>query len=363
MLLLTLLFACADPCREAGTVCTMAGDGLSGWNGDGQPAAETRLYYPMDVTLRPGTDEWIVVDWNNERLRRVGADGVMATVVGSELPGDGDPAGGDAVDPGAPGTNVAMNHPLQAEFGPDGRMYVAAWHNHKIRRWDPETGLVRIVVANLDNGTGNNGGFSGDGGPAEDAMLWFPTSVAFLPDGSYVIADEKNLRIRRVTPEGTIDTAAGCGEPGDFDGAALDAAFLFPDSPTTPQPLPGGALETDADGVIWVADTHNGAIRRVDLDAGVVTTLTTALSLPTDVELGPDGRLYVADVGTHQVVAIDVDDGAIEVVAGTGEAADGEDGAQAVETDLNAPYGIDFADDGALWIADTFNSRVRRVTP
>lgn len=363
MLLLSLLFACADPCREAGTICTMAGDGLAGWNGDGHHADESRLYYPMDVAWRPGTDEWVVVDWNNERLRRVGADGVMATVVGSDLPGDGDPAGGDRVDPGASGTNVAMNHPLQAEFAPDGQMYVAAWHNHKIRRWDPDTGLVRVVVANLGNGTGNNGGFSGDGGPAEDAQLWFPSSVAFLPDGSYVLTDEKNLRIRRVALDGTIDTVAGCGEPGEIDGAALEAAFLFPDDATTPQPLPGGAIEVDEDGVIWVADTYNGAIRRVDLDAGVVTTLDADVTLPADVEIGPDGRLYVADIGAHRIVAIDRDSGATEVVAGTGEAGDGEEGGRADETALNSPYGIDLADDGALWIADTFNSRIRRVTP
>lgn len=380
MLLLIGLLACGDPCRDAGTICTVAGDGLAGYNGDAVPLDEARLYFPTDVTARPGTDELYVTDWNNEKIRRIG-DGVISAAVGADLPGDGAPGGGDRVDPGAPGTATSLNHPVQSEFGPDGRLYISAWHNHKIRRWDPEIDAVRIVVANTDpdDGNGANAGFGGDGGLAEDALVWFPSSIAFAPDGSYYFVDQKNLRIRHVDLDGMIDTVCGCGDPGLIDGMPLEATFQFSEDPTSLQPVPGGAVETDADGIIYVADTWNHAIRRVDLEAGTVETIAgtgqpgytgdggaavdAQIYAPVDVELGPDGRLYVADTQNHVIRAIDLEDGSIETVAGTGEEGMGEDGVLATESALNRPYGIEFAADGALLVADTYNSKIRRVTP
>lgn len=358
------LFACRPACEDEGTVCTVVGDGTEAFLGDGEKARDAVLYYPMDVTWRPGTDEYVIVDWNNERLRRVNADGLIETVVGANLPGDGAMAGGDRSGDGAPGTIVAMNHPVQAEFGPDGRMYIAAWHNHKVRRWDPETGLVRVVVANHDQTTGNNGGYAGDGGPAEEAHVWFPSSIAFHDDGAYSFVDMKNLVVRTVDVDGTIDTTIGCGEYDLVDGAALDAAFRFPESENSFQPRPGGAIEVDEDGVVWLADTWNGRIRRFDPAVGEVTTAPfEGLVNPTDLELGPDGRMYVADAGGHVIMAFDRDSGAGEVVVGTGSPGDGEDGLLGPDLALDNPYGIDFSDDGALYIADTYNSRIRRVTP
>lgn len=359
-----LLVACQDPCEASGTTCTLVGNGQSGAIGDGGKARDAMLYYPMDVAWQPGHDAYVIVDWNNERVRRVDEDGVIDTIIGAPQPGDGNPAQGDRFGEGAPGFTVALNHPVSAEFAPDGRLYLAAWHNHKVRRWDPATGLVRVVVGNHDQDTGNNGGFDGDGGSAEEAHIWFPSSIAFEPDGAYHLVDQMNERVRRIDPDGIIDTVVGCGEHGHDDGPALLATFRFPDNPEVLQPLPGGAVEIDDEGVMWLADTWNGAIRRWELGGADVTTLPVeGLSTPTDVELGPDGRLYVADATAHQIVAIDRTTGALEVVAGTGVAGDGEDGLPATETALNRPQGIDFADDGALLIADTLNSRIRRVTP
>ncbi len=358
------LLACSDPCRDSGTVCTLAGDGEAGFHGDEEDARGARLYYPTDVVARPGTDTWVVVDWNNERIRMTDSEGVIRTVVGADIPGDGDPTGGERIEPGARGTSVRLNHPIQAEFAPDGQLYIAAWHNHKIRRWDPDLDRVRVTVGNFDATTGNNGGFDGDGGPAEAAHVWFPSSIAFQADGSYVFTDERNLRVRQVGVDGVMGTIAGCGEPGATDGEALLATFHFPDDPTTPQPKPGGALEVDGDGMIWIADTYSGRLRRLDPTTGMVDTLAVAgMVQPADVELGPDGRLYVADNGAHVIFAIDPVDGAAEIVAGTGEPGDGEDGVAATESALDTPYGLDFADDGALLIADTYNSKIRRVTP
>lgn len=365
MLWLWLLVGCHSPCGETGVACTLVGDGTAGFNGDGGSARDALLYFPMDVTAQPNTQAYMIVDWNNQRIRRVDAEGVITTVVGTNDSGDGSPGQGDRTDPGAPGTIISLNHPTQVEFAPDGQMYIAAWHNHKVRRWDPQTGLVRVVVANHDQETGNNGGFDGDGGLAEAAHIHFPNSIAFDAEGNYYLVDEVNLRIRRVDPSGTIDTVLGCGDPGHGDGLALDATFLFPDSLDNTQPLPGGAVEIDADqGVMWIADTGNGVVRRWVIGASEVQTVPiTGLMTPTDIELGPDGRLYLADPAAHVVFAVDPEGGEAEVVAGTGVAGDGEDGLPATETALDSPWGIDFTDDGTLLIADTFNSRIREVAP
>lgn len=375
------LVGCSDPCKESGTMCSMVGDGSSGYNGEGLKAKDTRLYYPMDVMVEPATDEVYFVDWNNEMIRHIAPDGTVDRAVGRDLPGDGAPDQADRTDPGSPGNNTSLNHPVQAEFGPDGRMYIAAWHNHKIRRWDPVEDRVRVIVANTepDDGNGANAGFEGDGGPAEDALIWFPSSIAFLADGSFVFTDEKNRRVRHVDLDDNIETIAGTGEWSLTDGPCATATFRFPDSPDTPQPRPGGALETDLNGMIYVADTYNHVIRRIDRVADRVDViagtgvagfggdggdaLDAQLNAPTDLEFGPDGRLYIADSSNHAIRALDLESGTIETVVGTGVAGDSEDGGLASEATLNTPYGLDFTADGAMWIADTFNSRIRRVTP
>lgn len=369
-LLWSLLFvACGPQCDEPGISCIALGTGAHGFAGEDLdqpvPAREARLYYPMDVTAWPDEPEdFVLVDWNNERVRLV-QDGEIRTIIGTNFPGDGDIAMGDRHDPGARGTLVALNHPVSAEFAPDGRLYLAAWHNHKVRRWDPADERVRVTVANHDQTTGNNGGYSGDGGLAEEAHISFPSSIAFDAGGNYYIVDQQNLVIRRVDTAGIIDTFAGSGELGDADGDALSASFYFSEGPTNFQPPPAGAIEIDrVTGTIYLADTFNGLIRTLSVDGGAVSTLPIdGLVTPTDVELGPDGRLYIADPGAHQVFAADVNTGALTVVAGTGSPGWGEDGLPALETELNAPNGIDIASDGSLLIADTLNSVIRRVTP
>jgi DNA-binding beta-propeller fold protein YncE len=362
---LLALGACGDPCDDPGVVCTIAGDGRAGFNGEGLKASKSQLYYPTDVAAEPGTERMFIDDWNNEIIRAIDADGRMVTMVGAEEPGDGDNLHLDRTEEGAPGRTVSLNHPLRLAFAPDGVLMIAAWHNHKLRSWDPVSDRVRIVVADSDpdQGTGANAGFEGDGGPAEDALVWFPSSVTYDDDGTYYFVDQKNGRIRHVDNEGIINTVAGGGGYDFLDGSLATAAFRFPDDPTIGQPKPGGALVSDGNGLLFVADTYNNAIRRVDLAADEVTTLSTEVTTPVDVELGPDGRLYVAEVLGHVVSAIDLATGAREVVAGTGTSGPGLDEVDATGSALDHPYGIGFGPDGALWIADTYNSKIRRIAP
>jgi len=282
-----------------------------------------------------------------------------------------------------PGTEVALNHPTQAEWNAvTGKLLLPSWHNHRIREWTPETGNSLVVCANtaIDDGNGANAGFAGDGGPAADALMAFPNSIAIDPeDGSFWFVDQKTNHIRWVAHDySLIDSIAGTVEPGyaGDGGPPLEASFDFWDSEDL-QPEPSGAIEYDGEARLYIADTSNHVIRVIDLAADTIDTLPipgeqtlpggecdpAALCFPKDVELGPDGRLWIADSGNHVIRAWDLDAEVLETEVGTFEADDGEDGLDALATALRRPHGIDFGDDGALLIADTYNHRIRRVTP
>ncbi len=374
---------CVAPCPDSGQVCTVAGTGEAGANENEARATRSPLYGPMDVIAWPGSGgSFFIGDWNNHKIRLV-EDGTVSTVVGTEFLGDGDPDFLEREGDGVPGIEVALNHPTQAEWNPvTGKLLLPSWHNHRIREWTPETGHSVVVCANtaIDDGNGANAGFAGDGGPAADALMAFPNSIAVDPDdGSFWFVDQKTNHIRWVARDySLIDSIAGNGTSGyEGDGGpALEASFNFWDSEDL-QPEPSGSIEYDGARFLYVADTTNHAIRVIDTADGTIDTLPvapeqpltggtcdpSALCFPGDVELGPDGRLWIADTGNHVIRAYDLDSGVLETVVGTLEAANGEDGLPALETALRRPHGIDFDDDGALLIADTYNHRIRRVTP
>jgi sugar lactone lactonase YvrE len=261
------------------------------------------------------------------------------------------------------------------EFGPDGKLYMAAWHNNKIRIFDPDTNMLTAI--------GDGYGYTGDGGPACRALFNQPKSVAIAPDGTIYTIDQRNVRIRAIAPnaERTITTVAGIGSVGNVGdgGQATDAQFGF-EIGTTPRP--SGSLVLDGR-LLYVADSLNNRIRRINLDTGVVDciagtsqtgysgdggqALNATFNFPTDIELGPDGRLYVADRYNHVIRAIDLASGLIETVAGAGTKCDTTsetcpDRRPAKEVQLNEPYGIAFDAAGHMYIADTHNHRILKVT-
>ncbi len=376
------LMGCQDPCDEAGTVCSVVGTGSAGNNDQETRADRSPLYGPMDVVVIEGAHDFVVVDWNNHRIRRV-TDNAMSTLIGTEFLGDGDPDFQERVAPGVPGTTVALNHPTQAEWNPvTGKLLVPSWHNHRVREYTPETGNSLVVCANTDisDGNGANAGFAGDGGPAADALMAFPNSIAVDPtDGSFWLLAQRNGRIRKVAADySLIDTVAGTGEAGygGDGGDPLDASFDFWTLDDL-QPEPSGAIEFDGEHTLYVADTSNHVIRVIDTDANTIETLpgtgsqdmpggacsADALCFPRDLELGPDGLLYIADTNNHVIRAYDLANQSMATVVGTFEQGDGVDGALALDVQLDRPQGIDLAPDGTLLIADTYNHRVRRVTP
>jgi DNA-binding beta-propeller fold protein YncE len=215
-----------DPCATPGTACTWAGIGERGFNIENPTAnrLKSKLYYPEDVTFSPADGRAYIVDWNNHRIRRVENDDSLVTVVGTDYEGDGPPEMEDRLPlcnpAGALGTTVAMNHMTDVEFGPDGLMYIAAWHNNKIRVFDTATNIVTSLA-------GDGYGFAGDNDQACHALFNSPKSIVFDTDGTLITIDQKNVRIRAITPGPTpmIRTIAGTGTLGNAGdgGQALDA--------------------------------------------------------------------------------------------------------------------------------------------
>ena len=386
MWLVVLLGACtADPCTESGTVCSVVGTGSAGLvmaDMDGGVARESPLYAPMDVAVGDGAHDFFIADWNNHQIRRV-TDGEIVTVVGTDFLGDGDPTFEERIPPGVPGRTVALNHPTSMEVNPvNGKLLLPSWHNHRVREVDLETGNSLVVCADTDptDGNGANAGFAGDGGPAADALMAFPNSITFDPrDGSFWLLPQRNNRIRKVAADySLIDTVAGTGErafTGD-GGDALDATFHFWAADDL-QPEPAGAVEFDlAREVLYVADTSNHAIRVIDTVTNVIETLPgtgtqalpdgacdpEALCFPRDIEVLGD-TLFIADEGNHAVRSYDLVNGTMDTLVGTFEPGDSEDGTPGPEASLNRPYGIDVAEDGTVLIADTYNHRIKKVTP
>ena len=263
---------------------------------------------------------------------------------------------------GGPATAARLDYPYGVALDGAGNLYIAdrRWlYNNRIRKVD-STGTITTVA-----GTGEFG-FSGDGGPATEAQLNRPSGVALDGAGNVYISDDYSQRIRRVDSTGTITTIAGTGEIGfSGDGGPATAARL--DNPHD--------VAVDGAGNLYIADTYNYRIRKVD-STGTITTIAgtgergfsgdggpaveAQLSLPYGVAVDGAGNLYIADIWNHRIRKVD-STGAITTVAGTGELSFSGDGGPATEAQLYYPLGVAVDGAGNLYIADTYNERIRRV--
>jgi len=218
---------------------TVAGNGTAGWAGDGGPAVAAQLQDPKAVWAAVSGDLYIA-DSGNERIRRVDPSGTISTIAGTGIQG----YSGD----GGPALAAQFDGPRGLAGDGVGNLYVADDNNNRVRRIDP-SGIMTTLA-----GTGTPA-FSGDGGPARAAELNHPRGVAVDGRGNVFIADSMSHRVRMVDPGGVISTVAGCGRQGfGGDGGPATVARLFE---------PRG-VAVNAAGHLFVADTYNDRIRRVE---------------------------------------------------------------------------------------------------
>jgi sugar lactone lactonase YvrE len=396
-----------------GLVSTVAGTGASGFSGDGGPATQAQLSFPVDVDCDSNGNLYIADGRNNRRVRRVDSTGRITTIAGNGSPafsGDDGPA-----------TQAGLT-PYAVALDANGNIYIADADNRRVRRVDAQ-GTITTVA-----GTGAKG-YAREGQAAAAAALGFPSGVAVDTQGRLYIADYNNAVIYRVT-NGVINTFAGSYTPafGGDGGPALSASLLFPNR-----------VAVDAIGNAYVSDQGNNRVRRVDT-AGIITTIagngtigsagdggpgtqaslfpvtavaadqagnvyigsavsTTDLwsrdnrvrklntsgiistivgisnngdgDIATHAIVDPQGLttesgngsqdLYIADSRNNQVRKVDALSGLITTVAGTGVAGFSGDNGLATYAQLSGPADVALDRNGNLYIGDQNNSRVRRV--
>jgi sugar lactone lactonase YvrE len=328
-----------------GTISTLAGNGSQGYGGDGGSATSAELSTPSAVAVDTAGNLFIA-DSNNGRVRKVASNGIISTVSVGGTTGNNGVLSSIAVD-------SADN------------LFIADFDHSRVFKVTP-SGVASTIAG---NGTY---GFSGDGGPAASAQLAAPCGVSVDTAGNLFIADTGNNRVRKVTSGGVISTVAGI-EIAVFsgDGGPATSAVLY--DPT------GVAL--DAAGNLFIADSHNQRIRRVTPDGMINTVAGGGTQDPGDGGLATSARLYdpegiAVDAAGNLFIADNIadcirkvtPDGTISTVAGTllpgrpGQGGFGGDGGPATSALLNRPYAIAVDSAGNLYIADTFNNRVRKVT-
>jgi sugar lactone lactonase YvrE len=389
-----------------GTINTIAGTGDAGFGGDGGPAAAAVLNFPAGIWV-DGAGNLLISDALNNAVRKVDPTGTITTIAGaSHFAGDGGPA-----------TSALLQNPSGVAVDGKGNVYIADTSNNRLRMVDASSRTVTTVAGS------DLAGFSGDNGPAGAAQLSGPVALAtdssgavYISDGGDVgiflgpdpgsrvrmisatgtittlaggtaqaslaplglavdaarntyIADRANNVIRKVTAAGVMSTLAGTGTSGfSGDGGQATAAKLAQPS----------SVAVDTSGTLYIADTGNHCVRKVTAN-GVISTVagngvsfgyagdggpakSALLNGPQAVAVDTAGNIYVADTGNQSIRKITAD-GVIKTIAGTGSPGFTGDGGPAAAGQLNVPTALALDAAGNLYIADSLNQRIRVLTP
>jgi trimeric autotransporter adhesin len=348
-----------------GTIATVAGNGELGYYGDGGPAIEAKLKQPSCVVTDKVGNLYIGDEATNTIRKVAAATGIISTYAGNSLPaysGDGGPA-----------VSASMYAPAGCALDSTGNLYVAEAGNNIVRKIAASTGIITTVAGNgFGRGCGG-GGFGGDGGPATKAQLFCPYGVAIDASGDLFISDTGNQRVREVNAQtGVITTIAGNGTNGHSGngGAATDAMIANPEQ-----------LALDSASNLYIAEQGASVIAKVNLSTGIISTVagngTTGtstvkgdggsatkaqLSSPQGVALDSAGNIFIADSNNQRVRKVDASTGVITTLAGTTLGYSG-DGGSAAQAQFHNPWGLFVDASGDLYIADSDNAVVRKVTP
>lgn len=287
---------------QGGTIAHVAGTGTLGFGGNGGPASDAGLAAPYDLAFDAAGNLYIS-EGDAYRIRKINVvDGIIGTFAGTTSPGNNTEVPALAAD---------LNGPRGIAFNAQGELFISMVGNDCVRYIDADSSHLHAFA-----GTGNNGsaGFSGDGGAALVAQLYSPYGIAVAPNGNVHIADLNNRRIRMVdVSTGIITTIAGSGLiPYDGDGIPATAAAIG-----RPQ-----WMAFDAEGHLFFTSPEQHRIRRVDAVTGLIST-----------------------------------------IAGTGMAGFGGDNGPATDADINSPADLVIAADGRIFFADSYNHRIRMLTP
>jgi sugar lactone lactonase YvrE len=389
-----------------GMIRTVVGSGEAGWSGDGGAAVAARLNEPKAVAL-DHDGNLLIADSENHVIRKVDRrSGLITTVAGCTSSHDSPltvmnraavPATDDPLSEGSSSAEAAfvqqsdlsgtvryvvngvgstkrfagdgglaldalLNFPTAIAADAEGDLYIADTMNHRIRRVDARTGRITTIA-----GVGLPR-FGGDGGPSVAAGLNEPAALVVQGARLYV-ADQSNNRIRMVDLRtGVITTVAGTGT----------ATFNGDGRPATEAALAGpSGLTIGTDGRLYIADTFNGRIRSVDPATGIIETVvgdggeyryqgemevsSPSLSRPSGIAVDLEGNVFMTDSDNHLVRRWDRVAGRIDRVAGTGNANYGGDGKTPLEASLNYPFGLVMDQENHLFVADTFNHRIREI--
>jgi sugar lactone lactonase YvrE len=344
---------------DSGVINTIVGDGSMGYSGDGGPAADAELYNAQDLVVDSAGNIYIADTLNNAVRMVSHATGLITTIAGNGFAG----YGGD----GGPATAAQLNYPTAVALDGAGNLLIADYSNCRVRAMNLATGVITTVAGNGHSNYGSSGS-NGDGGPALDAVVIAPNGLVVDGGGDLYIAEGDN-RIRKVNhATGVITTIVGTGA-GGFRGDGGQAVNAQIDCPA--------GLALDAAGNLYLCDTGNGRIRRVNLTTGVITTVAgngsghysgdgglaidAGLESPQDVALDDAGNLFIADTYDSVIRVVNLGTGVITAVAGIGFMDYGGDGGPATQAGLSVPYGVTLDNAGNILIADTYNQRIRRV--
>jgi hypothetical protein len=334
----------------SGTITTVAGNGTSGYSGDGGPATSASLSYCGYSVAVDTAGNLYIADPCNYRVRKVDASGTITTVAGTGV----DAYYGD----GGAATSAFLTYPSGVAVDVAGNLYIADLYSERIRKVDA-SGIITTVAG---NGTP---GYSGDGGPATSASLSYPAGVAVDTGGNLYIVDPGNIRIRKVDTSGTISTVAGNGTSGysGDGGPATSASLTYPTG-----------VGVDTGGNVYIADNYR--VREVDAN-GVITTfagngtytfggdggaaVNADLYRPTGVAFDVAGDMYIADAGNQRIRKVDTSS-TITTVAGNGTPGYSGDGGPATSASFSYPSGVAVDVAGNLYIADQATNRIRIVS-
>ena len=349
-----LLCCCVFPVTPAPPrqVTTLAGNGKAGYSGDGDPSVKAQLSNPYGLVVGPDGALY-VCEVDNHVVRRIDLKtGKIGTAAGNARRG----YSGD----GGPALEASLNQPYEVRFDRAGNMYFVEMQNHLVRRVDRRTSVISTVA-----GTGT-AGFSGDGGAAVKAQLRQPHSIAFDPQGRLLICDIGNNRVRRVDLRtGVIETWLGTGERKPTPDGAEIAGTPF----NGPR-----AIDLDPQGNVYLALREGNMVFMISPKSGRVHHIAgtgesgntgddgpaklARLNGPKGISYAPDGSLYLADTENHTIRRIDLRKGVIATVLGTGERGDGPE-SDPLKCRMSRPHGVFVDKRGVVYVGDSEAHRVR----